>query len=518
MRQIKDFIINLKNFAPRVLCMPKNPAVVSGVERINVNTDFSKNTLYVGFETQMQNTVRFLSGMTLFLIEDMDGFELPDEKANCVVVFPAETDVDALFECCTKLVKTQSLVYKDAYVLFDSFLSLNDLGEITERTASLVGNPVMVIDRSYKVLAYSKDITTDDFQWNDNISRKYCSYEYISMFRDIDDIKNSRKVNVPFFSGCLASHHRHCISRLCVGRKCTGYLLSIETGEAFSDHSVNMLQVATRLIARIISLEKVGNEFDSDHAGLLLDCLSGRFTDKTILDDCIKITGMKPSGCYYVLVVDIGHYYQNPFGLQAGNLQGRIRSIFKNAISVSYKNDVVILVQDMMSQELMVQKLGADQKYIRENKLRIGISDQFSNLLQVPAAWGQAKRTLRLAFKLEPSACIVTYDDYKIYDLIINGLDKETIEGYMGRKCADVIEYDARNDTQYFETLYYYIIFERNLEETANKLFIHRNTVSYRIRRARELFDIDLDNPRVRLLFSYSYLLHRLKKVRWFDG
>ena len=35
---------------------------------------------------------------------------------------------------------------------------------------------------------------------------------------------------------------------------------------------------------------------------------------------------------------------------------------------------------------------------------------------------GQAKRALELAAKLEPSACVVSYDDYKIYDLMINGL------------------------------------------------------------------------------------------------
>jgi hypothetical protein len=440
----------------------------------------------------------------------------PDNRANCIVIFPPETDADALFGCCTQLIKTQSLVYKDAYVLFDAFLSQSDLSEITEYTARLVGNPVMVIDKSYKILAFSKDISTDDFQWNDNISRKYCSYEYISMFSDIDDIKNSRKINEPFFSGCIVSHHRHCISRLCAGRECIGYLLSIETCEPFSDHSVSLLQVATRLIARIISIDKMGNAFNSDYASLLLDCLGGRFADKTVLDDCIKVTGMKPPGWYYILVIDIGHYYQNPFGLQAGYLQDRIRSIFENAISVSYNNDVVVLVQSMMTQKQMIKKLSSDRKFIKENKLRIGVSDQFSNLIQVQTAWGQAKRTLRLASKLEPSACVASYDDYKIYDLIINGLERDTIESYIGRQCADIIEYDAKNDTQYFETLYYYIIFEKNLEETANKLFIHRNTVSYRIRRAKELFDIDLDNPQTRLLFSYSYLLHRLKKVGWF--
>jgi|LSQX01.2.fsa_nt_gb hypothetical protein len=517
MEQIQDLILNLRSFMPRVLSMSSNPSVVSKVDRICINTDFSKDTLYIGYESQMQNTVRFLSGMTLFLIEDMQGFGLPDNRANCVIIFPSETDADALFESCNQLIKTQRLLFEDAYVLFDAFLSQSGLNEIIEHTARLVGNPVMVIDKSYKVLAYSKDITTDDFQWNDNISRQYCSYEYISMFSDIDDIKNSRKINEPFFSGCIVSHHRHCISRLCADKECVGYLLSIEACEPFSDRSVSLLQVAARLIARIISIDKMGDALNSDYASLLLDCLSGKLTDKTILEDRMRVTGMKPSGEYYILVIDIGHYYQNPFGLQAGRLRDHISSIFKNVISVSYNNDAVVLVQSAMTQKQMMEKLGSNRKFFEENKLRIGVSDQFSNLISLQTAWGQAKRTLKLAAKLEPSACVVFYDDYKIYDLMLNGLKRNTIDSYIGRQCAEIIEYDARNDTQYFETLYYYILFEKNLEETANKLFIHRNTVSYRIRRAKELFDIELDDPKMLLMFSCSYLLQRLKKVGWFD-
>lgn len=517
MRQMQDFILNLRAFMPRVLSMPADPSVISRVDRISINTDFSRNTLYIGYESQMQNTVRFLSGMTLFLIEDMQGFTLPDNRANCVIIFPPKTDADALFDSCARFIKTQRLLYEDTYVLFDAFLSQGGLNEITEHTARLVGNPVMVIDKSYKVLSFSKDIATDDFQWNDNISRKYCSYEYTSMFSDIDDIKNSRKINEPFFSGCIVSHYRHCISRLCAGKECVGYLLSIEACEPFSDRSVSLLQVASRLIAKIISIDKMGDALNSDYASLLLDCLSGKFTDKTTLDDCMRVTGMKPSGGYYILVIDIGHYYQNPFGVQAGQLRDRINSIFESTISVSYNNDAVVLVQGAMTQKQMIEKLGSNRKFFDENKLCLGISDQFFNLLSAQTAWGQAKRTLELAAKLEPSACVVSYDDYKIYDLMINGLKRNTIESYIGRQCAEIIEYDATNDTQYFETLYYYILFERNLEETANKLFIHRNTVSYRTRRAKELFDIDLDDPQTRLMFCYSYSLHRLKKVGWFD-
>ena len=94
---------------PRVLSMPADPSVISEVDRISINTDFSRNTLYIGYESRCR-TLFVLSGMTLFLIEDMQGFTLPDNRANCVIIFPPKTDADALFDSCARFIKTQRIV------------------------------------------------------------------------------------------------------------------------------------------------------------------------------------------------------------------------------------------------------------------------------------------------------------------------------------------------------------------------------------------------------------------------
>ena len=58
-------------------------------------------------------------------------------------------------------------------------------------------------------------------------------------------------------------------------------------------------------------------------------------------------------------------------------------------------------------------------------------------------------------------------------------------------------EYDRKNETQYFETLKVYLLNEMSYQKTAEKLFIHKNTVIYRIRRIEELFRLNLKDCRV---------------------
>ena len=53
-----------------------------------------------------------------------------------------------------------------------------------------------------------------------------------------------------------------------------------------------------------------------------------------------------------------------------------------------------------------------------------------------------------------------------------------------------------------------YPIHERNISQTAKLLYMHRNSVIYRISRIRELLNVNLDDPdiRLRLLISFKIL------------
>ncbi|WP_415536495.1 helix-turn-helix domain-containing protein [Dehalobacter sp. 4CP] len=58
-----------------------------------------------------------------------------------------------------------------------------------------------------------------------------------------------------------------------------------------------------------------------------------------------------------------------------------------------------------------------------------------------------------------------------------------------------------------------YLQCERNYVKTAEKLFIHRNYLLYRIERISELTGLDLDSPDIRLHILMSYRIERLSKM-----
>ena len=65
-------------------------------------------------------------------------------------------------------------------------------------------------------------------------------------------------------------------------------------------------------------------------------------------------------------------------------------------------------------------------------------------------------------------------------------------------------EIDRENSSNYLETLFTYIRHSQDLSQTAQAMFVHYNTLRYRISRIVEFTDIDFSNARTIFLISIS--------------
>ncbi|MGI6008505.1 MAG: PucR family transcriptional regulator [Ruminococcus sp.] len=71
-----------------------------------------------------------------------------------------------------------------------------------------------------------------------------------------------------------------------------------------------------------------------------------------------------------------------------------------------------------------------------------------------------------------------------------------------------ILEYDRQKNTSFYHILKIYLRCERNRVLTAQKLFMHKNTLVYRLERITTLFGLNLDDPYEReyLLLSFRCL------------
>lgn len=142
-----------------------------------------------------------------------------------------------------------------------------------------------------------------------------------------------------------------------------------------------------------------------------------------------------------------------------------------------------------------------EQKRFDENdpiELLIGISSLHTGFRELAIARDQAKRALRWAKTAQGgmlgSARACFYDDAFCLDLADRLDVQENVKWLVPESVARLAAYDKAENAGYQETLIAYLEHGCNMNRTADALFIHRNTLAYRIKRIRAISGINLEN------------------------
>ena len=75
-------------------------------------------------------------------------------------------------------------------------------------------------------------------------------------------------------------------------------------------------------------------------------------------------------------------------------------------------------------------------------------------------------------------------------------------------KIQKLISYDHKYETKYYETLCMYVKSQYSKQKTAEGLYIHLNTVKYRLQQIEKLFDIDFEKDEK--LIRLAMLVHHV--------
>lgn len=126
-------------------------------------------------------------------------------------------------------------------------------------------------------------------------------------------------------------------------------------------------------------------------------------------------------------------------------------------------------------------------------KLSFGIfvSTEFSSIKDVKAALHQTTHLLPLRHLEEFNGKPVLYDDIGAYKLIIE-LPKSTLNSLFNNVMAPLIEADCGNDNELVHTIRVFLKNNMNMEQTSNELFIHNNTIRYRLKKIESITGMSL--------------------------
>lgn len=145
----------------------------------------------------------------------------------------------------------------------------------------------------------------------------------------------------------------------------------------------------------------------------------------------------------------------------------------------------------------------------------MGMSQFFQGIENFQHYFFQAGAALDVGGRVDEIRQFYLYDDYRFFHLLekVSENGETHLQNFVQSDLFELKRYDRQHQSELFHTLNMLIRCGCNDKETCQKLHIHRNTLSYRLERIKELTNLDLTDPEVQFDLSFSFrILSYLKR------
>ncbi|MCQ2443297.1 MAG: PucR family transcriptional regulator ligand-binding domain-containing protein [Oscillospiraceae bacterium] len=133
----------------------------------------------------------------------------------------------------------------------------------------------------------------------------------------------------------------------------------------------------------------------------------------------------------------------------------------------------------------------------------VGVGEPVTDYIHLSDSFHEAVAAGRRAFfqKIE----MVRFRDMGFYKLLYAAPDREFLTTYYQETMGPLLEHDQKYGSVYTETLFHYLKAEGSLQQVADEMFTHRNTVNYRMGKIREILGCNLANQEEKMPYLMAY-------------
>ena len=131
----------------------------------------------------------------------------------------------------------------------------------------------------------------------------------------------------------------------------------------------------------------------------------------------------------------------------------------------------------------------------------------YPRALDAPRAYREAEQALMIALRLFGPNRTTAFDDLGIYRLLFHLHGTPELASFYEETLQKVVEHDERHGSELVPTLKAFFASHGNLSKTAEMLYLHRNTVSYRLQRIEEITGLRLDDEEDRFQLQLALKL-----------
>lgn len=394
----------------------------------------------------------------------------------------------------------------DAYRLFFEAVCNGDVENIVKVAYQLFESPVVLTDENYRLICQIPNKPIGNLIWDTLYKTKTLPKNVIWDYQNLF-LNNEGKIYKPFYAnwGIVKAAPR-IFGEVYCNQQILGHAAIFLMEKPLRDDDIEITEIfINALKTEMLRGQMNSNKWQMSTSTCFLDLLNNNRPLQT-KQQAVEILKKKITGNYAIIVTLIGgKASQKAFSTYA---VGELSNLYRNLISVIYDDCLVTLIG-----EVDLKKNIQESKFIEgiinflfEQNLTSGICEGFEDLWEIPSRYQQAFLTAKMAVTKHKFPLGV-FSDYAPMQMFFDVSNKDAPEIFIHSVLEKINHYDKENHTNYYETLRIFSLSLHNKNAAAQKLFIHRNTLLYRLNRIQDIFDLPYEDEKTALHLLCSFLL-----------
>ena len=433
----------------------------------------------------------------------VDGAPAPDTLAGQPNVNLCWLEQGAnLFACYNAL---QSAFLEDQRLmgiirrLLAAHFSNQGLQYLIEEAATALGNPIVVVDPTYRYVAYHLgDLPEDDSQlaqvMHKEIANETVLDEAVAYIRDNHIDSEIARTKGPY------EHHNEILDcntmtiAVMVRGVCIAHVMMMEGAHPFGDLDREAFVRLSRFVAQEMQKSEVWGPTSGEMGSYFLEnLLNDRSPSVAVTNRRMKALNFHPKELKYVVCLHAPG--EGLSQVQAEHVAGQLRPVLHHALYTRHHQHLVAL----LSRDADVGFSSSAERKLREvaalNGLTVGVSNIFTSIVDTRKAYEQARAAIRygnMASHAIADDGLYRYCDYAYMHMLDITGRRTDLLSLCHPALLSLLEYDEEHNSELLETLFCYLQVAGSTARAAELLNLHKNTMLYRLGRIRKQLGMDL--------------------------
>lgn len=406
----------------------------------------------------------------------------------------------------------QQLIEKHYLDLVSLLARGASISEIEKFGNMLLQNPMIITDETFAVLAYSREYSVSDPVWDEIIKNQYSPAELVSK-TDVNHFwKRLQASSLPLFvddtafRGCT----RRAVARMKSGTDTKGYIALLEVNRKITSLDLCILQMLAEVLsAKLNEEDAISKATGQMRNDFVTDILKGRMSNEGMIlsrANSLKITFSEWNAVLCVYAEGKDRYIERELP-DLSDLLKKICNLCLYAFDGTFGYFILSFQRKSTWEQILNKNL---QEQAEKNHYMFTLSLPTRELTRINNCFDQvqAMNHVLSLVKAPGKQRLHSYNNMVPHHMITKLYESDDKDFFKSRALETLLEEDATTGSLYVDTLRSFFMNNQNVTKTASALFVHRNTINYRLNKIRSLLEDDFDDSFIRLHLQIAILAY----------